>query len=206
MMWFMGGGVCPARKPKPSSRVSSGLSTPMITAMDQGLLDLCGNIIEARFDKLLEQNFKTKVRYHDGRTYVEIPIVGNWCLVENVANFKPIACRATVAKLEFDWMEPDWAPLPTHVNNIAAAMREPNLRRQAVAHYADSRWKMDWDPAHASFNDYLAGMAALPSYTNGFCIIRGTGLKIAPRPLAGLDPETLIWDERKMIETYIDMI
>ena len=26
-MWFMGGGVCPARKPKPSSRVSSGLLT-----------------------------------------------------------------------------------------------------------------------------------------------------------------------------------
>ena len=158
--------------------------------MEQSLLKQCERIFEGRFDTLLQENFKTKVRYEGGKTLVEVPVIGNWCLIEEIAAFKPIACRALVAHLRFEWEKPSWVPsLPTHVEDIKE-MKGSYYQQGLVGLYADSRAAIAWEP-HPSFAEYCAGIRALPPANKGVILLRDAGVEIAPKPLDGLNPETL---------------
>jgi hypothetical protein len=58
-------------------------------------------LIEGRFDKMLQENLK-KVKRLAAGGYVQIPVLDIWCLVEEVAAYKPTACRAIIAQISFE--------------------------------------------------------------------------------------------------------
>jgi hypothetical protein len=162
--------------------------------MDADLVKLCESIFCEHVDKLYADNLVRR-RYHEGRAYVEAPVVGGWYPLEQVEMTKPTACKALVAQAGFELEKPDWAPrLPTSAEAIDRMKREPRCRLKLVGHYASSRRNVNWGP-HPGWEDYLAGLAALPPPPGVFDIVQGAALgKIRPRLLAGLDAETWCWE------------
>jgi hypothetical protein len=161
--------------------------------MDADLIKLCEQIFCEHVDKLFADSLVRK-HWHEGRAYVEAPILGKWYLLEQVERVKVTACKALVAQVGFELEKPDWAPrLPTRAAAIDGMKREPRNRLKLVGYYANSRRGVNWGP-HPGWDDYLAGVAALPRPA-GFDLMQGTALAIRPRPLPGLDSETLCWEK-----------
>jgi hypothetical protein len=160
--------------------------------MDADLAKLCESIFCEHVDKLFAGN-RLRRRQHEGRTYVEAPILGEWCLPEQIKIFKPAACRALMVQAAFEIEKPDWAPrLPTSADAIDKMKREPRCRLKLVGYYASSRQNVNWGP-HPNWEDYLAGLAALPPPPGVFDVVQGANLAIRPRLLPGLERETMRW-------------
>jgi hypothetical protein len=148
---------------------------------------------EAIFGKFFDQRLQeslTEKHCQDGHVYAKVPVLDEWHLLEQVAEFRTVACKALIAQAGWELEKPRWAPrLPLNADAIGKLRCDPRPRFQVMGHYAASLRAADWSP-HPSFDDYCAGLCALPR-TAGF--MHNDGLWRTPRPLAGLEEETLCW-------------
>jgi hypothetical protein len=120
---------------------------------------------------------------------IYVPIVEGNCEVEKIANFHVLACRAKAARARFEDEKPPGAPrLPTDLNSIRRMQKSPDAMSRLVGDFALSWREVGWRNTHPSFDDYCGGRNPGASY-----LVRRAGLPVDPRPLTGLDQQTLCW-------------
>jgi hypothetical protein len=154
--------------------------------MNTELSDFCEATFGKYFDTKLQENLVRK-RCREGRDYAELPVLGGWHLIEQIAQYRTIACRALIVQAQFEWEKPDWAPrLPTSAEEIDKLQHNTTCRLSVVGHYAESRQGVYWGP-HPGWDAYCAGLCALP---DAIKFMRHAGLETRPRRIEGLDPQT----------------
>jgi hypothetical protein len=123
------------------------------------------------------------------------PIVGGNYLIEKLAEYRvrPWACRAKAQQARFRTEKPVGAPnLPLKRDAIEKLQRSPDSLSIVIGRFANSLRRMGWSKRHPTWNPYCAGLAALPRTAD---LVRCAGLlAIRPRPLPGLNPQTLCWE------------
>jgi hypothetical protein len=176
--------------------------------VDQSVWELCDDLLARRLKKMFTENLRTKVRSQDGRKYVQIPVIDRWVLIEQAAAYEPEACRATLVQMNFEFEKPlGWPRLPTSAEAIEKMKKEPNWPATLVGYYAASRAGVSWRP-HPCWDDWVAGVADIvPRTPKEVDVVVEAGLKVRPRPLVGLNRETLCWEgSGTAIDDQIDAI
>jgi hypothetical protein len=177
--------------------------------MDRSVWELCDDLLTRRLKKMFQENLRTKVRSQNGQKYVQIPVIEKWVLIEQAADWEPEACRATLVQMNFEFEKPPgWPQLPTSAEAIKA-MRDKSYNWPSilVSYYAASRAGVSWRP-HPGWDDWVAGVADIVPRTPGEVdVVVEAGLKVRPRPLAGLNHATLRWeDSDTAMDAQIDAI
>jgi hypothetical protein len=175
--------------------------------MDVELLKLCDDLLMGRFNKMFQENLRTKTRERNGQKYVQIPVTDKWVLIEQTAAYESEACRAMLVQMNFEFEKPrGWTiRLPTSAETIEAMKKRPGWRPALVGRYAASRAGIGWKP-HPGWSDWVAGVADIVPGSPEEEIALEVMLNVRPRPLAGLDPSTLCWYSDEALDAEIDAI
>jgi hypothetical protein len=174
---------------------------------DQGLLNLCGHIFGGQFDKLLKEALEKGHTYHqNGHKFVEVPGIGGVALLEQMASYKPKACRAMLYQVGFDFEKPPGMRLRLPINTDAIERDKVSQRQDVrlVAYYAGSCAHNDWRLGHGSFHDYVAALAALGPECVGFDVTKV--LPVYPREIPGINRKTLCCQTREEFEEKFERI